>query len=144
VLVGFYKKESAMKHVANRTFLILTLAIVPIQITAMQSVSSKIAQKNFIAQLKEAVSSNNEMQLRSMLINALEKQDSDFESCKQDVYHMINHIGYETTRMLILTWMPATDCPVDTKLDAKIDTWLNFLSIFAPLPDPTEEPFFTL
>jgi len=136
-------KEADMKHVVTRTLFILTLAIVPIQISAMQPDSSTITQKNFIAQLKEAISSNNAMQLRSMLISALEKKDNDFESCKKDVLCMIDYIGYETTRLLILAWVPDTDCPLDAKFESKIDTWLNFLSTFAPLPDPTEEPFCT-
>jgi hypothetical protein len=136
-------KEAAMKHVVNRTLFVLTLALVPIQMTAMPHYSSKIAEKTFVAQLKEAISSNNEMQLRSMLINALEKKDNDFESYKKDVLCMIDYLGYETTRLLILTWVPDTDCPLGAKLDSKIDAWLNFLSTFAPLPDPTEEPFFT-
>ncbi|MFA5305868.1 MAG: hypothetical protein WC365_00285 [Candidatus Babeliales bacterium] len=95
---------------------------------AMQS--PKFSQDlKFTQQLAEAISSDNIIILRSLLIDALDKKDSDRTET------ILFFIKYEDAYSLIISWVPDTDEPMTDKIQACLD----FLQTFSPSIDDDNE-----
>ncbi len=109
-------------------FLIFAVLVSLAPLDAMQQPQQPQDHK-FTQQLTEAIDSQNIRILRLLLIDALDKKN------RVRTKIILSHIGYDDAYSLIITWVPDTDA----SMADKIQTWLNFLHIFAPPIDEDED-----